>query len=82
MSQWGIRYAIQERARQASVEHVHPHRFRHTFASDWLMDGGNEGDLMHLMGWSSKTMLPRYGRAAAARRAREAHKHHSPADKL
>jgi hypothetical protein len=34
--------------------------------------GGAEGDLMRLMGWSSRSMLDRYGEDMAVRRAVDA----------
>jgi len=70
----GIGHAVRRRAAEAGVEHVHPHRFRHTFAHEWLAAGGAEIDLMQLAGWHSRTMLTRYGASAAAERARDAHR--------
>jgi hypothetical protein len=44
---------------------------RHTFSHNWQMgNGGAEGDLMELNGWSSPQMLARYGRSARSARAR------------
>jgi hypothetical protein len=43
---------------------------RHTFSHNWLDNGGAEGDLMELNGWSSPQMLARYGRSARSARAR------------
>jgi integrase len=57
---------------------LNPHRFRHTFASDWLAGGGNETDLMRPTGWRSRTMLRRRSAAAATGRAPEAHRRLSP----
>ena len=39
----------------------------------WLASGCQEGDLLRLAGWRSRTMLSRYGASAAGERAREAH---------
>lgn len=53
-------------------ETVWPHLYRHTYANDWLADGGQEGDLMRLMGWESRAMVDRYAADLAEQRAAEA----------
>ena len=59
MTASGIAAVVRRRAKQAGLEGIHPHIFRHTFAHQWLAQGGNEGDLMRLAGWRSRTMLGR-----------------------
>ncbi|MFN8147295.1 MAG: tyrosine-type recombinase/integrase [Candidatus Nanopelagicales bacterium] len=68
----GVRSMLERRAAQAGLGHIHPHQFRHTFASDYLASGGLEGNLMRTAGWSSRQMLSRYGAAVADERARDA----------
>src|SRR5665648_73816 len=68
----GVRDRLNARATQAGLDHLHPHQFRHTFAHDFLMNGGQERDLKRLAGWSSDVMLERYGASAADARAKAA----------
>lgn len=68
----GLRERIRARGDAAGIAHLHPHRFRHTFAHDYLLNGGQERDLKRLAGWTSDTMLERYGASAADERAKAA----------
>lgn len=45
---------------QAQVKPLHPHGFRHTFAAQYLMDGGKMWDLSNILGHSSITVTERY----------------------
>jgi site-specific recombinase XerD len=68
----GARDRVKLRGLMAGIDDLHPHRFRHTFAHDFLMSGGQERDLKRLAGWSSDVMLERYGASAADARAKAA----------
>jgi site-specific recombinase XerD len=77
----GVEAVLKRRGSQAGVQ-VHPHQFRHTWASEFRQAGGEEGDLMVLGGWRSRAMLDRYGRTAAADRAQASYRRHSLGDRL
>jgi site-specific recombinase XerD len=68
----GARDRIHVRGLAAGIKDLHPHMFRHTWAHDFLMSGGQERDLKRLAGWSSDVMLERYGASAADARAKAA----------
>lgn len=69
MTSSGIAQVIKRRARMAGIPDCHPHRFRHTFAHRWLLEGGSETDLLTLAGWRTTEMLNRYGASARQERA-------------
>jgi integrase/recombinase XerD len=65
---------------RAGVAGLHPHRLRHTFATEFLRNGGNLLSLQRLLGHSSLEMVRHYAAIVEADLAR-AHETGSPADR-
>jgi site-specific recombinase XerC len=82
MTSSGIAQMLRRRGAQAGVADLRPHRFRHRFAHQWRLAGGDDDSLMRLTGWRSRAMLARYGALAADERAREAHRRLALGDRL
>lgn len=78
----GIAQMVERRCELAGVPRVHPHQFRHTWAHQFKVAGGDRGDLRRMGGWKSDHVVDRYGASAADERARSAHKKISFGDQL
>lgn len=79
LTRTGVLLLVRRLGEKASVQNVHPHRFRHTFAIQFLRNGGNILELQHILGHEDLGMVKNYVHLAqldlenAARRS-------SPAD--
>ena len=82
MTDSGIRDVVGRRGEQAGIQNVHPHRFRRSFADNWLAAGGSTDDLMHITGWKTYDMVREYTEARGIARAHNAHARLSPGDRI
>lgn len=83
LKQTGVQLAIKKLARASGVgARVNPHSFRHTFATNFLRNGGNVFDLQSLLGHSSLEMVKRYSRSLSNEDAINSHIKFSPVDKM
>jgi hypothetical protein len=77
-----MRTIFQRLGKEAAVPKVHPHRFRHTFATWAIEQQAREIDVQVLLGHSTPAMLRRYTATYDAEKAAQAHASFSPADRL
>jgi integrase/recombinase XerC len=78
----GIKQMIERRGKEAGISSLFAHRFRHTLAHNWQLNGGNPQHLKLIMGWKSDQMLSRYGSSAATERAHNEHRTMRMGDRL
>ncbi len=79
----GLLQLIERLGKAAGVQQVRcsPHTFRHTFAVDFLRNGGNSFSLQQLLGHANIKMTARYVSLAQADIENQ-HRLYSPADRL
>lgn len=75
-----LRHTLNQIGDNAGVEGVHPHRFRHTFAVEFLRNGGNVFELKRILGHEKLETVEVYLELASVdiQRAQQAN---SPADR-
>jgi integrase/recombinase XerC/integrase/recombinase XerD len=78
----GVKQMLRRLGRQAGVDKVHAHRFRHTFATWAIENQARELDVQYLLGHSTPDMVRRYSATYNSEKAARAHEAFSPADRL
>ena len=76
----GVLQLVKRLGESVNVPDVFPHKFRHTFAIEFLRNGGNVFELQQLLGHSDLEMSKRYAQIAQVDLERSA-KNASPADR-
>ena len=64
MDRHSVRLIVRRLGKKVGDPGLHPHRFRHTFAIQFLRNGGNIFELQQLLGHSSLEMVQHYARLA------------------
>ena len=81
MNRHVLRRLLKRIGERAGVKNVHPHRLRHSFATEYLRNSGKMLALQELLGHSDLEMVRRYARFVEVDIALD-HAEASPADKL
>ncbi len=80
---YGLRHLLKRLARRAGVtERVNPHSFRHSFAREYLREGGDLSTLSRLMGHRDVTTTVHHYAIFTQDEIKEAHEKYSPAKHL
>ncbi|MBL7126556.1 MAG: tyrosine-type recombinase/integrase [Dehalococcoidales bacterium] len=76
-----IRLIAARLARKSGVRRLHVHLFRHTFATNYLINGGDVFSLQQILGHTTLEMVKRYVTLASAH-VRIQHRRFSPMDRM
>lgn len=78
----GVSQLVSRIGKEAGVDGLHPHMFRHTWTHVLLESEMKEHDICQLAGWSTTKQLGRYGASRAQDRAIAAGLRNSVADRM
>ncbi len=76
-----IRLIVARLARKSGIRRLHVHLFRHTFATNYLINGGDVFSLQQILGHTTLEMVKRYVTLASAQ-VRVQHRRFSPMDRM
>lgn len=79
LGQSGVRLIIKRLAKRSGVERLHPHLCRHTFATQYLLNGGDVFSLQQILGHTTLEMARIYVTLASTQVAVQ-HRKYSPMD--
>ncbi|MQA00998.1 MAG: tyrosine-type recombinase/integrase [Dehalococcoidia bacterium] len=77
----GLTSTVKRVAKRSDVTRLHPHLCRHTFATRYLINGGDVFSLQQILGHTTLEMVRRYVNLASAHVAVQ-HRKYSPMDQL
>lgn len=79
----GVWEMLRRRARQAGIEGaVNPHAFRHAFAREFLLDGGDLGTLSDILGHASVETTKSFYGIFTIQELQARHRQHSPVARM
>ena len=81
LSSNAVKLIIARLARKSGVKRLHAHLFRHTFATNYLINGGDVFSLQQILGHTTLEMVRRYVTLASAH-VRVQHRRFSPMDRM
>jgi len=81
MSENAVRLVLARVAQKSGVKRLHAHLYRHTFATNYLINGGDVFSLQQILGHTSLEMVRRYVTLASAQ-VRVQHRKFSPMDRM